>query len=277
MVGVLSIQYNPKIGDKEENFKRVNEIIKQNSDRKVDLVVLPEFFSTGIIDHDIYLDYSESEENGGAFFDWAKEITKKYNTNLVAGSVIEKSGKRLYNTSFVFNRNGEIVGKYRKIHLFNYVFGTEGEVITPGDKAVVLDLDFGKIGINICYDIRYPMHIKNLAKMGAEIVVCPYAWCVEKWKYNNKELLKYEEDIFDCLHKIRAYENLVCIVSSNQVGFSSDELYCIGHSGIFEVSESAPDTRITAYAGNEECAIYADIDLDVVRELRKHYPISTID
>ncbi len=277
MAGILSIQYNPKKGDIKANLEKVTEIIDQNSDKKLDLVVLPEFFSTGIIDHDEYLDYTETENSGGHVLDWSREMAKKYNTNFVSGSLIEKSGKRLYNTSFVFDRKGEIVGKYRKIHLFNYVFGTEGEVITPGDKAVVVDLDFGKVGINICYDIRYPMHIKNLAKMGAEIIVCPYAWCVEKWKYNDEKLLKYEEDIFDCLHNVRAYENLVCIVSSNQVGFSDDKLYCIGHSAIYEVFDRAPDTRMVANAGNKECAIYANVNLNNVRKIRKHYPISTID
>ena len=120
MVSLLSVQYNPKTGYKGENFKKVDEIIEHNLGKKIDLVVLPEFFSTGIIDHDIYLDYTENENDVSSVFIWAKEITKKYNTNLIAGTVIEKTGDRLYNTSFIFNRNGEIVGKYRKIHLYNY-------------------------------------------------------------------------------------------------------------------------------------------------------------
>ena len=71
---------------------------------------------------------------------------------------------------------------------------------------------------------------------------------------------------------------LSIIVSSNQVGFNTNEkLYCIGHSAIFEVFERSPEVRIVAQAGNKECAICADIDLNNVRKIRKHYPISTVD
>ena len=85
---------------------------------------------------------------------------------------------------------GETIAKYRKIHLFNYNGGTEGQRITAGNETVVVELDFGKIGLNICYDLRYPMMQKTLVKNGAEILVCPTAWCIPDEKFDNLSNLK---------------------------------------------------------------------------------------
>ena len=270
MTGILSIQFNPKIGDKEFNLIKVEEFISQNSDKKLDLVLFPEFFSTGI-DHNSFLNFPDDEQ-GGNTIKKVQELAKKFNTNIVTGSVIEKSENKLFNTSFVINRTGETVGKYRKIHLFNYNGGTEGQRITAGNEPLVVALDFGKVGLNICYDFRYPLMQKNLAKMGAEILVCPTAWCIINEKYNNSDKLKHEQDIWESLNKIRAYDNLVCVVSCNQVGKANERVSNIGHSMIV-----SPDGEVLANAGNEECAIYAEIDLEKVRQYKKEYPISCID
>ena len=270
MTGILCLQYNPKIGDKEFNLNKVEEFILQNSDKKLDLVVLPEFFSTGI-DHNSFLNFPENEQ-GGKTIEKIKEIAKKFNTNIVAGSVIEKSENKLYNTSFVVNRTAETVVKYRKIHLFNYNGGTEGQRITAGNEPVVVELDFGTIGLNICYDFRYPLMLKNLAKKGAEILVCPTAWCIPNFKYENSDALKQEQDIWESLNKIRAYDNLVYVVSSNQVGRVNERVSNLGCSMIV-----SPDCEVLANANNEECAIYSQINLKKVRQYKKEYPIASID
>ena len=171
MTGILNIQVKPIIGNKELNLKKIEHYIKKYSDKNLDLVVFPEFFSTGI-SHEQFLNYPE-DENGGDTIAFIQELAKKYNTNIIAGTVIEKSADKLYNTSFIIDRNGNIIDKYRKIHLFNYMGGTEGERITPGDREVVVDFDFGKVGLGICFDIRYPLHYNKLIKKGADIIVLP--------------------------------------------------------------------------------------------------------
>ena len=112
MAGILNIQFNPTISEKESNLKKIERYISDNSDKTIDLVVLPEFFSTGI-DHDSFIN-SPEDEFGGETIKFVSELKKKYNTNIVAGSVIEKVNDKLYNTSFVINREGKIVTKYRK-------------------------------------------------------------------------------------------------------------------------------------------------------------------
>lgn len=270
MAGILSIQFNPKIGDKEFNLNKVEEFMSQNSDKSLDLVLFPEFFSTGI-DHNSFVNFPEDEQ-GGNTIAIVKKFAIKFNTNIVAGSVIEKYKKNLYNTSFVINRAGETIAKYRKIHLFNYNGGTEGQRITAGNEPVVVELDFSTVGLNICYDFRFPMLQKTLVKMGAEILVCPTAWCIPNEQYNNTEKFQYNQCIWESLNKIRAFDNLVYVVSCNQVGTADEKTSNIGCSMIV-----SPDGEILANAKNEECSIYASIDLNIVKKYKKDCPIAYID
>jgi len=270
MIGILCIQFNPKTGDKEFNIARIEQFIYENSDKNIDLILLPEFFSTGI-DHNSFLNFPE-DKNGGNTINRVKNIAKKFSVNIIAGSVIEKSDNKLYNTSFAINKYGEIIGKYRKIHLFNYNGGTEGQRITAGKEPVIAKFEFGKVGLNICYDFRYPLMQKNLVKSGAEILVCPTAWCIPNKSYNSPEALKKEQDIWKSLNIIRAYDNLVYTVSCNQIGRANDNVSNIGCSMIV-----SPKGDVLANAGNNECALFSEIDLELVRKLRKEYPISEID
>ena len=107
MTGILNIQFKPTIGNKEINLKKVEHYIKKSTDKKLDLVVLPEFFSTGV-NHESFLNDYE-DENGGETIKTVCEIAKKYNTNIIAGTVIEGVDDKLYNTSFAISRNGEIL------------------------------------------------------------------------------------------------------------------------------------------------------------------------
>lgn len=95
-----------------------------------------------------------------------RETAKRFNTNIVCGSVIiEDEGKR-YNSAFVVDRYGNVVGEYRKIHLFNYFGGNEGTYICPGERPFVAELDFGKVGVSMCFDIKFPMLLQKINSNG---------------------------------------------------------------------------------------------------------------
>ena len=270
MVGILNIQIKPVLKNKELNLKKINHFLKKNSDKNLDLVILPEFFSTGI-DHEEFTQNPE-DENGGETIDYIKELAKEFNTNIVSGTVIEKSNDKLYNTTFIINRAGETIAKYRKIHLYNYMGGTEGERITPGKEEIVAELDFGKIGVGICYDIRYPLHYKKLAKMGAQIIVLPTAWIVPNEIYNDKETLDYAKEMWLAINRTRAYDNMVYVVSCNQTKKINDKVSAIGESLIV-----SPTAQVLQNSKDNECAIYEDVDLSVVDFLKQVYPIANID
>lgn len=270
MVGILNIQIKPLLNKPEINLKKIEHYIKKHSNKKLDLIVLPEFFSTGI-NHEYFLTHPV-DENGGEIIDFIKELAKKYNTNIIAGTVIEKSEEKLYNTSFAINRSGETIAKYRKIHLFNYMGGTEGDRITAGDQEIVVDFDFGKVGMAICFDIRYPLHFKKLAKLGADIIVLPTAWAIPNEIYNDSETLKYAQEMWIAMNRTRAYDNMVYLVISNQTKKSNDQFSCIGNSLMI-----SPTAEVIANAKDQEGAIYSDIDLQPVKYLRQTYPIAQID
>ncbi|MFI3300057.1 MAG: nitrilase-related carbon-nitrogen hydrolase [Candidatus Gastranaerophilales bacterium] len=266
--GILTLQFNPKLNDKKANLDKVYDLVSQYCDKQIDLVVLPEFFSTGIDDN--AFKNSAEPVDGGETIGFLKNVAKRFNTNIVCGTVIVKDGENLYNTAFVLNRRGEIVNYYRKIHLYNYFGGNEGNTITAGVEALVVDLDFAKVGVSVCFDIKFPMLYRKLIKMGAEIIVSPSAWC-------NLNILEEKQKLdyvttWRAMNICRATESLVYFVSSNQVGKSNKFLYCCGNSMIV-----APMGEVLQNACDKEDAIYAQISLKKVRELKINVPVAQLE
>ncbi len=268
-VKILSIQFCPKLGDKMYNCNRIGQMICDNSKDGLDLVILPEFFSTGIDDRS-FTEQPE-EENSSPTLAYFSQLAKQFGTNIICGTIIEK-GKdgRLYNTSYALDRKGSIIGKYRKIHLYNYLGGNEGQKISAGNTPAVISFDFAKVGISICFDIRYPLLYKTLIKMGAEIIVSPSAWCTLS-KTNEQEVA----DFINCWRAFnitRAAENLVYFVTSNLIGTSNPFLYSIGNSMI-----TNPAGKILANAQNTENALFESLDMSIVRKLKREYPVYNLD
>ncbi len=266
--GILSVQFNPILADKSANLDKLEEIIYQYSDNNIDLIVLPEFFSTGICDSEFI--NSPEDENGGEVIKVLQETARRYNTNIVAGTVIELVDGKRYNTSFVINRQGEIVAKYRKIHLFNFAGGNEDKYITAGSDVVVVDLDFAKVGLSICFDIKFPMHYRKLIKQGAEIIVSPSAWCTLN-ALSEKSKLDFVKT-WQGMNMCRAAETLTYFVTANLVGTADKNLVCIGNSMICD-----PLGAAVAGADTYESGVYAEIDLSVVRDFKKLYPVAEME
>ncbi|MBQ9688278.1 carbon-nitrogen hydrolase family protein [bacterium] len=267
MAGILSIQINSLMGDKERNLEKIEKQLEQNCDKKLDLVLIPEFFSTNI-------DYEKApeDENGGEVLARICELARQYGTNIVAGSIVRKVGEKFYNTSFAVNRAGEVLTKYDKIHLFNYMGGNEGNFTSAGSEIVTVDFDFGRVGLAVCFDVRYPLLFNQLIKRGVDLITLPTAWLVPSQLYEDDALVKGAKDMWQSMLKTRAYDNMVYFVVSNQCGRVNNGLRAIGNSMII-----SPSAEIQAKIDEEEGAIYSDIDVDVVRFLRQIYPIAEID
>jgi len=266
MAGILSIQPEPIIDDRQCNLKKIHQFIEKNRDKKLDLVVLPEFFLTGISKN--YTSDPEPIVNSVAI-NYLSELAKKYNTNIVCGSIVTRDNDgKVYNMTSVLDRSGKVVAQYRKIHLFAYLGGNENMEITEGREVVVAELDFAKVGLSICFDIKYPLHYKKLIQKGAEIIVSPSAW-----GYLTDNILegKNMTELFRALNITRAAESLVYFITSNLTG----------RSGLLEfIGNSMITSPLGVVVQNAECtegAIWADIDLDKVRELKVSYPIADID
>lgn len=267
MAGILSVQFEPVLNKIDKNLQKAKNIIEnfviKNPEKSLDLIVLPEFFTTGVSNK--YVDYPNPPD-GGSTIEFIANLAKKYKTNIIPGTIIVKKDEKLYNTMFVLDRNGKTIATYDKIHLFKYFGGTENLKVTPGENLpTVVELDFAKVGLGICFDIKYPLHYKKLAQKGAEIIVNPSAWAYLKSIKGQKE---QNTRIFKALNIARATENLVYFISSNESG-NADPLGNIGNSMIV-----SPMADILAEANNEDGAIYADIDLELVRTLKTSTPVA---
>jgi nitrilase len=266
---ILSVQYNPIRGDKEGNLEKANEIISQyGNETELDLIVLPEFFSTGICDK-AFIEEPE-DENGGDIIKEIQQIAKRYNTNIISGTVIRLVDGKRYNTSFAINRNGEIVAVYDKIHLYNFAGGNEDKVITSGKNIVVADFDFAKVGMSICFDIKFPMHYKKLIQQGAEIIASPSAW-VTLSKFSEKVKSDFVKT-WQSMNICRASETLTYFITSDLVGPADKQLYSVGNSMITD-----PTGTVVTGADTYETGILGEIDLDLVRDFKNMYPIAEMD
>ena len=256
-INILSVQMHPVYGDKTHNLQKAKNLVEQ-AHINPDLIVFPEFFTTGV-GHDVFEQQAEEEQHSETlkFF---SNLAARYNTHIVCGTIIERDGDKLYNTSYMIDRQGRVEGKYRKIHLFNYMGGREGECITPGEEVVVVNTDIGKIGMSVCFDIKFPLHSRELMKKGAQIIVSPAAWAspvVEEWK---------------ALNIVRASENAVFFVSSDLCGdIPNCAVPASGNSAVVN-----PYGVVLSTIDKEEGVIFAQIDLDEVEKIRKEFPVESL-
>ena len=256
-INILSVQMHPECGEKMQNLQKAKNLI-EGVHINPDLVVFPEFFTTGV-DFDVFVKMAEEEQHSETLR-FLSNLAARYNTHIVCGTIIERDGDKLYNTSYMLDRQGQIEGKYRKIHLFNYMGGREGEYLTAGDETVVVNTDIGRIGMSVCFDIKFPLHARELMKKGAQIIVSPTAWgspIVEEWK---------------ALNIVRASENALFFVSADLCGeIPNCAVPASGNSAIVSPYGVVLDTL-----DKEEGVIFAQIDLDEVEKIRSEFPVESL-
>ncbi|MGY5870951.1 MAG: nitrilase-related carbon-nitrogen hydrolase [Candidatus Thorarchaeota archaeon] len=208
---VTLIQMSCKEGDRESNFARAREFLKNHKPSEgVDFIVLPELFAIGFR-HEDY----DQEGAGvpGSTSEFLSEIAKEHGAYVFATDV-EKNGEKYYNTLAAANPSGEIVGTYRKIHPFQ----EERDVFDGGTSIVLMECGGIKVGVQICYDVRFPEISRRLALEGAEILIIPAAFPDPRNSHWNT------------LVQARAVENQVYVAAVNRVGFGFDGKTYFGHS-----------------------------------------------
>ena len=204
----------------------------------------------------------ESEsESATAFF---ARLAELHGVWLQAGSVVvrhESFSGKLVNRSFLFSPAGEEVARYDKIHLFDVDLGggesyRESARFVAGEKAVLAETPWGKLGMSVCYDLRFPRLYRHLAERGAVLFAVPSAFTVPTGKAH-----------WDCLLRARAIENGCFVVAAAQTGALEDGRRCWGHSMVV-----SPWGEVLAEAGEEEGVIVAEIDLALIDEIRTRVP-----
>ena len=205
------------------------------------------------------LTFSEADDLGLATF-CAK--AKEHRVTILIGSqLIRLEDDRIVNRSFLVDSNGDIRARYDKLHMFDIELANgewyrESEAISPGDRAVITDLPWGKLGLSICYDLRFAALYRALAQNGAEILAIPAAFTQTTGKAH-----------WHILVRARAIETGSYVVAPNQCGHHADKRYSYGHSLIVD-----PWGEVLADGGADPGIIYADIDLARVAQARSRIP-----
>ncbi len=249
-ISLLAIQIGSEIADVEANILKVENLLEQNlSSKRADFVFLPEVWTCGW-DCVSFPACSEELENAKSI-NMLKKIAKKYQVNIIGGSIIEKKADgTLRNTCPVISRKGELVCTYEKNHLFSYYGCAENNYVKVGTQPVIAELDGIKIGLTICYDIRFPEIYRAYRKAGADILVNMAAWGSEK------------KIPWDSMTTSRAVENQTYFVALTQTG-KLREGANLGHSMILDYKGD-----ILSEINEIEGEIYANIDLDEMYSFR---------
>ena len=240
-------------GNPEANRTKVKTWIEQTvSKNDIDIIVLPEMWTTGYTLADLNEVADEGEEPTCSFL---QQLARENQVHIVGGSIANKRNGKIYNTAIVVNRNGEKVYTYDKIHLVPML--DEPTYLNGGEEKVrTFELDGIKMGLIICYDLRFPELTRSLAVSGAEVI-----YIVAEWPSARKDHWKN-------LQLARAIENQCFIISANRVGIFNNVEFC----GLSLVINPWGDIR-TLGSENHEETIVDNIDLQKVREARKNVPI----
>ena len=246
--------------DKAANVEAALAAIDEAATAGSRLVVLPELWTylgpnTG--------NAGAAESIPGPLSEILAERARRHGIYLHIGSMLERipGEDRLANTTLVFDPNGEQVARYRKIHLFDVDLDAdtsyrESETIAPGEEIVTFDLDGTKIGLAICYDLRFPELFRILALEGAEVVILPAAFTMVTGK-----------DHWEILIRARAIENGMFMAAAGQVGQHPPGLSCYGRSMVVD-----PWGLVIAQASDRPAILYATIELDEIARVRRQVP-----
>lgn len=246
---IASIQMSVIENDKIATIDKAVEKIMNC--RGADLVMLPEIWNIGFMDFDRYV--SEAETIEGPTLTAVREAAKKIRAHVHAGSFVEKDGDRYYNTSCLISPFGEILARYRKIHLFGYN-SRETEILTPGDTVTVVETPLGRIGMATCFDLRFPELFRAMVDKGAQILLICSAWPYPRLEH------------WLLLNRVRAMENQCFLISGNSAGVSRGIRF-VGHSMVAD-----PWGISLAGSGDSEAVVSAQIDLADLHDARKTFP-----
>jgi predicted amidohydrolase len=201
--------------------------------------------------------FGEDDDIGLAAF---RERSERHGIMLLVGSQLIRDGGKIYNRSFLLDQ-GEIRARYDKLHMFDIELKNgeayrESDAIEPGDRAVLVETPLGKIGLSVCYDLRFGALYRALAHAGAELITIPAAFTQTTGKAH-----------WHTLVRARAIETGAFVVAPNQCGHHCDKRYSYGHSLIVD-----PWGEVLADGGAEPGVIFADLDLSLVGKVRSRIP-----
>lgn len=245
--------------DQEVNLQQAERMVREAASKGAQVVALPEMFNTP---YSAKFFQRYAEEDGGPVERRLASLAKSCGVYLIAGSVPERCEGRIYNTCYVYDRTGERIGKHRKIHLFDVnvkggVSYLESEVLDPGDQVTIIETEYARIGIAICYDIRFPELFRMMTLAGAQMIVLPASFNMTTGPAH-----------WELTLRARALDNQVYLAGVSPARNLDSPYLSFGNSLV-----SDPWGEVCAKADSREAIVYASIDLDYQASVREELPL----
>lgn len=245
---------------KKANLEQL-EIALESMTFDADMITLPEMF-TCPYKTDLFPEYAEID--GGETQTFISKLAEKHNIYISAGSIpeVDENGK-IYNTAYVFDRKGNQIAKHRKAHLFDISIKggqhfQESETLTPGNNITVFETEFCKMGLLICYDMRFPEIAGIMAKKDAKVILAPAAFNMTTGPLH-----------WEFLFRQRAVDNQLYTVGTSPARQENSVYVSWAHSIIAD-----PWGRIVKQLEEKPGIIISEIDLDIVKEVRDQLPLT---
>ncbi len=270
-IAAIQMASGPQV---EANLMAAVALIKKAADAGAQMAVLPESFVLMPMQESENIDIAE-EYNNGHIQSFMGDCARENNIWIVAGSIplkTERDGK-VTSSSLMFDNKGKIVARYDKIHLFDVTFGDdssahsssndkaetycESALFSAGSDVVVVDTPFGKVGMSICYDLRFPLLYREMVSKGAEILLIPSAFTAATGKVH-----------WDPLLRARAIENQCYVIAAAQGGYHVSGRETWGHTTVIDYWG-----QVHGILGKGAGSIMIDIDLNAQAVTRKNFPV----
>ena len=252
------------IDSKKENLLKAKQMIETSlrNKPKPDLIILPEYFNCPVGQN--FTQKHAEDESRSDTLDFLSTISKAHKVNIIGGSIPIKAGDRYYNTSYCFNREGEIKARHRKVHLFDIdipgkILYKESATLSAGTDYTVFETDVARFGIGICYDIRFGEYAQILKQYyNIDMLVYPAAFNTVTGPMH-----------WELLHRSRALDNNVFLaICSPARNVDKPEAYqCYGYSTVVD-----PFARTLASTKFDEDIVFAEIDLSVNKDIQEQIP-----
>ncbi|XP_067402252.1 omega-amidase NIT2 isoform X2 [Emydura macquarii macquarii] len=246
---------------KSDNLNQACGLVRKAAAQGAKVVALPECFNSPY-GPKYFPEYAEKIP--GESTQKLSEVAKECGIYLIGGSIPEEDAGKLYNTCTVFGPDGIMLAKHRKIHLFDInvpgkIQFQESETLSPGDSFSVFDTPYCKVGLGICYDIRFAELAQIYTQKGCQLLVYPGAFNMTTGPAH-----------WELLQRARAVDNQVYVATASPARDEKASYVAWGYSTVVN-----PWGEVLAKAGTEETVIYTDIDLKKLAEIRQQIPIHT--
>ncbi|MEQ8236657.1 MAG: carbon-nitrogen hydrolase family protein [Syntrophomonadaceae bacterium] len=246
--------------DKSANLAHAGQMVDEAAQNGAQIVVLPEIFS---IPYQTDLMVKHAEVCPGPTTFYLADLARSNRVILVGGSIPEKDKEgRIFNTSFIFDEQGLLIGKHRKMHLFDIdipgqMTFRESEKLSAGNSLEVVQHPALKLAVIICYDIRFPELVRWAVLEGAQLLVVPAAFNMTTGPAH-----------WEILFRNRAVDNQLFVAAASPARNIGSSYQAWGHSMIVD-----PWGTVIGQAGSDETILYADLDLDMIGRVRQQLPL----